>query len=151
MTAAGAPDDPSTAVAGAGHRAHRRTVVSDPLAWSAAAAVAVCVAVAFPALFALLGDLVGIAVIAVMAVVPWLLAVHDRRTDLPSREPLELPEHRVAGLARRTFTATWVRRHVDERRIDGHRGCITDLLCFGRDRVRRARRPLPPADTRSPA
>jgi hypothetical protein len=84
MTAAGAPDDPSTAVAGAGHRAYRRTVVSDPLAWSAAAAVAVCVAVAFPALFALLGDLVGIAVIAVLAVVPWLLAVHDRRTDLPS-------------------------------------------------------------------
>ena len=83
MTAADAPDDPSTAVATTGRRACRRTVVSHPLAWSIAATVAVCVAVAFPALFALLGDLVGIAVIAVMAVVPWLLAVHDRRTDLP--------------------------------------------------------------------
>jgi membrane protein implicated in regulation of membrane protease activity len=86
MTAADAPDDPSTAVATTGRRACRRTVDSHPLAWSIAATVAVCVAVAFPALFALLGDLVGIAVIAViavMAVVPWLLAVHDRRTDLP--------------------------------------------------------------------
>lgn len=80
-----APDDLSAAVAGVGPHARRRTV-SHLLAWVTAAAVAVCIAVAFPALFALLGDVVGIAVIAVMALVPWLLAVHDRRTDLPAAD-----------------------------------------------------------------
>ena len=77
-----APDDLSAAVAGVGPHARRRTV-SHLLAWVTAAAVAVCIAVAFPAL---LGDVVGIAVIAVMALVPWLLAVHDRRTDLPAAD-----------------------------------------------------------------